>query len=181
MRLFNKFSFTIFLLFSFTICYGNYFQQEVKYSIQVSLNDKTHVLSANETLIYKNNSPAILKEMYFHLWPSAYRNKNTFLANEIFLSGDDRMLSAADGDLGTIDSLDFKVNGEKVKWYVLEDTVDVCKIILNNPLNPGDSISISTPFRVKIPAAAESIRSSPLKKISFARKVFLFRYAEGHK
>lgn len=141
------------MLFSFITCEAGYFQQEVKYTIQVSLNDKTHELSANETLIYKNNSAIILKEIYFHLWPAAYKDKNTILAKEIFKSGDNRMLSAEERDLGTIDSLDFKVNGEKVQWNFLEDTIDICKIILNKSLNSGDSISISTPFHVKIPAA----------------------------
>ena len=58
--------------------------------------------------------------------------------------------------LAIIDSLEFRVNGEKVKWYTPEDTIDICRIILNKPLNPGDSISISTPFHVKIPSASIS-------------------------
>ena len=29
--------------------------------------------------------------------------------------------------------------------------IDICKLILNNPLKPGESIKISTPFFVKIP------------------------------
>jgi len=34
-----------------------YFQQEVNYKIDVKLNDKTHELSAFETIEYINNSP----------------------------------------------------------------------------------------------------------------------------
>ena len=153
MKLFNIiFSLLIFLL-PFSFCNAQYFQQEVKYTIHVSLNDQKHELSAFEMLIYKNNSPVTINEIYFHLWPAAYKNKNTILAKEIFQRGDNRMIVAQESDFGTMDSLDFRVNGEKVKWYFLEDTIDVCKIVLNKPLNSGDSISISTPFHVRIPAA----------------------------
>ena len=145
------------LLFSLVInsyfCKAEYFQQDVRYTIHVSLNDTKHVLSGFETVIYTNNSPSILKEIYFHIWPNAYKDNSTILAKEIFQSGDDRMLAAKQEDLGMIDSLDFKINDESVQWFFLKDTIDICKIILNKALNPGDSITISTPFHVKIPSA----------------------------
>ncbi len=140
-------------LFSTTVSGSGYFQQEVNYTIHVSLNDRKHELSAHEKISYTNNSPVTLNELYFHLWPNAYRDRNTILSKEIFLSGDDRMIGAPDKDLGYIDSLEFTVDGEKVKWKTLDDTIDVCKIILNKPLRSGDSITIATPFRVKIPAS----------------------------
>ena len=145
----------IILFFSLVInsyfCKADNFEQDVHFTIHVTLNDIKHELSAFETLIYKNNSPFVLKEIYFHIWPNAYKDNSTILAKEIFQSGDDRMLAAKPDDLGMIDSLDFKVNDESVQWIFLKDTVDVCKIILNKPLNPGSSITISTPFHVKIP------------------------------
>ena len=145
----------IILFFSLVInsyfCKADNFEQDVQFTIHVTLNDIKHELSAFETLIYKNNSPFVLKEIYFHIWPNAYKDNSTILAKEIFQSGDDRMLAAKPDDLGMIDSLDFKVNDESVQWLFLKDTVDVCKIILNKPLNPGSSITISTPFHIKIP------------------------------
>src|SRR5947207_11060623 len=79
-----------------------YFQQDVKYTIHVSLNDKKHELNADEELIYKNNSPDTLSELYFHLWPNAYKNTNTALADQFFKQGDNRMITAADKDFGYI-------------------------------------------------------------------------------
>ena len=52
-----------------------------------------------------------------------------------------------------IDSLSFKVNNQVVEVIYDSVNIDICKIILNQPLKPGDSINISTPFRVKIPSA----------------------------
>ena len=142
-----------FFSLSFSPVFAKYFQQEVNYYINVSLNDITHVLSCDEKIIYINNSDVKLTEIYFHLWPAAYKDRNTILAKEIFQSGDDRMLTMTENESGTIDSLDFKVNGIKVKWNTLKDSIDICKLFLNEPLNPGDSITITTPFRVKIPSA----------------------------
>ena len=57
---------------------------------------------------------------------------------------------------GYIDSLDFKVEGNQVQWDLLPGFPDICKIILNTPLKPGDTIYITTPFHVKIPEGVTS-------------------------
>ena len=44
-----------------------------------SLNDNKHELSADEVLVYKNNSSTVLNDLYFHLYPNAYKDNNTFL------------------------------------------------------------------------------------------------------
>ena len=54
-------------------------------------------------------------------------------------------------DQGYIDSLDFKVNNEKLELSFHPKWIDVAKVSLNKPLNPGETISIETPFFVKIP------------------------------
>src|SRR5215510_8640708 len=69
-----------------------YFQQEVKYTINVSLNDTKHELSAFENVVYIDNSPNELKEIYFHLWPNAYKNTETALAEQFYNQGSRRML-----------------------------------------------------------------------------------------
>jgi hypothetical protein len=57
---------------------------------------------------------------------------------------------------GSIDSLDFSVNDEKVQWQLLPGQPDICILSLNHPLLPNDSIQITTPFRVKIPLGITS-------------------------
>lgn len=53
--------------------------------------------------------------------------------------------------MGYVDSLDFKINGEKIAWKLDEQNIDICKLFLNKPLIPNDTIIITTPFFVKIP------------------------------
>ena len=55
---------TTFILLLVQFLYGSenqYFQQMVKYEIDVTLNDSAHTLSAYERLEYTNNSPDTLK------------------------------------------------------------------------------------------------------------------------
>ena len=54
-----------------------YFQQFVHYTIQVRLDTDRHMLYGTETIFYRNNSPDTLREFYLHLYPNAYKDKNT--------------------------------------------------------------------------------------------------------
>ena len=133
-----------------------YFQQEVNYQINVTLNDKLHELNAFETIEYINNSPNTLQSLYFHLWPNDYSNNQTELAKQLFsINGKQKLFD--DPELrGYMDSLDFKVDGKQVQWNVLPGQPDICQIILNKPLQKGDTIRITTPFHVKIPKGVTS-------------------------
>jgi hypothetical protein len=144
-----------FLLFNpqFIFSAGSYFQQNVHYIINVTLDDKNHILTGNEKIIYRNNSPTELDRIYFHVYPNAYKDRSTILYKEIFNSGDDRMLSAQDKDFGYIDSLNFKADGNDCEWNCLKDSEDICLVKLDHKLKSGDSVKISTSFKVKIPAS----------------------------
>lgn len=131
----------------------NYFQQEVNYQIDVTLNDITHELSAFEKIEYINKSNTSLNFIYFHLWPNAYKNNETALAKQLLESGETSMYFAKEKDLGYIDSLNFLVNGKPIKWEYDAEHIDICKLILNEPLKSLDTIFITTPFHVKLPSA----------------------------
>jgi hypothetical protein len=133
-----------------------YFQQKVNYKIHVTLDDSRNELNAFETIEYTNNSQDSLQFLFFHLWPNAYLGNNTALARQLFcLNGKQKLFN--DPELrGFIDSLDFKIDDQIAEWNPLAGQPDICKIILNKSLKPGDSIKISTPFHVKIPKGVTS-------------------------
>jgi len=130
-----------------------YFQQEVNYKIDVKLNDQSHVLSAKEEIQYINNSDLSLNYIFFHLWPNAYKDHSTALAKQMLQHKKTSFYFSKPEERGYIDSLDFKVNGRSVKWEFDKDNIDICKLILNEPLRSLDTILITTPFYVKIPDA----------------------------
>jgi len=128
-----------------------YFQQEVNTTINVSLNDKNNTLSAFEEIEYINNSPDSLEYIFMHIWPNAYRNNGTNMAIQNDENGDIDFHFADSIDRGFIDSLDFKVDGEFVVSAPDIDHIDIVALLLKKPLAPGNKITITTPFRVKIP------------------------------
>lgn len=142
----------LFLFVSFSGFSQDYWQQEVNYTIDVKLNDVDHMLSAFEEFEYINNSPDALDTIYIHLWPNACKNGETALAKQQYRDKNADLKYGGDDLRGFIDSLDFKVNGTKVKWEYHPENIDICFLVLNSPLQPGTSLKVSTPFRIKIPS-----------------------------
>jgi phenolic acid decarboxylase len=134
----------------------DYFQQQVNYKIHVTLNDRKHELNGFESVEYINNSPDTLGFLYFHLWPNAYSDNKTELTKELYRTNGKGKLFNDTELRGYIDSLDFETEGHPVQWNLLSGDPDICKIILNNSLKPGDTINITTPFHVKIPKGITS-------------------------
>ncbi|MBO9201380.1 MULTISPECIES: M1 family metallopeptidase [Niastella] len=134
-----------------------YWQQEVHYNIKVALNDKQHSLKGDLSVDYINHSPDTLTFIWFHLWPNAYKNKNTALAKQLVvlnesknpLSGDKKKTEATEP--GFIDSLKFVVNGQTVSTENDTANIDMIKVILPQPLLPGKQVTVATPFFVKLP------------------------------
>ena len=59
-----------------------YWQQEVQYTIDVSLNDADHTLNGFEKIKYTNHSPDTLRFIWFHIWPNAYKNDRTAFTDQ---------------------------------------------------------------------------------------------------
>lgn len=128
-----------------------YWQQNVDYDITVSLDDINHVLNGNISMQYTNNSPDALTFIWIHLWPNAYKDNNTAFAKQKVLQGSTEFFFAKDNERGYIDNLDFKVNGTSVPLTYDPENPDIAKITLNSPLASGQTITITTPFKVKMP------------------------------
>ncbi len=60
----------------------NYFQQDVAYTIDITLNPKEHTYSGTEQLIYTNNSTDELNIIWLHLYPNAYKDESTPFAKQ---------------------------------------------------------------------------------------------------
>ncbi|MCF8277491.1 MAG: M1 family metallopeptidase [Flavobacteriales bacterium] len=128
-----------------------YFQQEVNYEIHVSLDDERHQLHATETIEYVNNSTSTLTFIWFHIWPNAYKDGQTALSKQMRQDNDLTLFFSKPSDRGWIDSLDFQINGQKARMEIDHRNQDICRVFLNEPLAPGERITISTPFTVQIP------------------------------
>ena len=124
-----------------------YFQQDVYYTISARLETADHMLTGTARIAYTNNSPDTLRQFYLHLYPNAYRDKNS-----AFLTSHRRgynytllNLPGAHRSYLEIDSL--TVDGRYVQVYV-DDTL--ARFDLPRPLPPGGSLVLDLAFREKI-------------------------------
>jgi hypothetical protein len=131
--------------------FSQYWQQQVNYSIDVSLNDIDHSLSGFENIEYINHSPDTLSFIWFHIWPNAYKNDKTAFTDQSLENGSTAFYFSGKDQKGYINRLDFKVNNITAQTEDHPQHIDIIKLILPGPLPPGQKIMISTPFHVKLP------------------------------
>jgi hypothetical protein len=130
---------------------AQYWQQQVNYSIEVSLNDKDHSLTGFEKLEYTNHSPDTLHFIWFHLWPNAYKTDRTAFSDQLLENGNTRFYFSDPEQKGYINRLDFKVDNITAQTEDHPQFIDIVKLILPTPLAPGQTALITTPVHVKLP------------------------------
>lgn len=140
-----------FITCSIAIHAQSYWQQKVDTKIDVTLDDKKHMLRGYEEFSYTNNSPDTLHYLYIHLWPNGYKNDHTPFAEQQYRNHKTAFYYSSAEDKGYIDSLQFTIDGNDVDFFSGENTPDIARIDLQHPLTPGATIKIATPFKVKIP------------------------------
>ncbi|TAK39295.1 MAG: M1 family peptidase, partial [Saprospiraceae bacterium] len=130
-----------------------YFQQQVDYNIQVTLDDVHHTLSGTIEMVYTNNSPDELSQLYLHLWANAFKDNTSAFAKQKLRTGSDMFYFSHEKDRGYYSGLDFTINGQKAAWHPDPENPDIAVATLPQPLKSGGKMTISTPFTEKIPAS----------------------------
>jgi hypothetical protein len=128
-----------------------YWQQELHYEIRVALLESARSLRGFEKLQYVNRSPDTLHFIWFHLWPNAYKNKSTAFYLQMEQLGLRNLSLAGGPENGYMDSLLFRSGGNPLRVIPDSLNIDIVKVILPGPLVPGDSVTLTTPFFVKVP------------------------------
>lgn len=138
---------------------GNYWQQEVNYTMNIDLDVKKHTFTGEQTLVYTNNSPDTIHEVFYHLYFNAFQPGSMM---------DERSRSIEDPDKRVMDRISklkakeqgyhhitsLTQDGERLN-YVSEQTI--LKALLRKPLLPGESTTLKMTFDSQVP---EQIRRS---------------------
>lgn len=130
---------------------AQYWQQQVDYRIDVSLNDMERTIDGFERMVYTNNSPDTLTYIWIHLWPNAYKNDQTAFSDQSLENGSTKFYFSSKEEKGYINRLDFKVNGIGARTEDHPTHIDIVKLLLPAPLPPNQKAVITTPFHVKLP------------------------------
>lgn len=129
----------------------SYFQQQVNYKINVTLNDINNSLDGFINIDYTNNSPDTLQYIWFHLWPNAYKNDKSAFSDQLLENGITNFYFSDEEKRGYINRLNFKVNGITARLDDHPQHIDIAKLVLPVLLTPGAAINITSPFHVKLP------------------------------
>ena len=119
-----------------------------KYMIQATYNETDKTLSCNMEVEYVNNSDAILDEVCFHLYPSAFREGGRF--NPI---QEDKISSAypAGMSYGGIEITKLLVNDKQSEINVGGQDEDVLIVSLENNLEPSEKVKLEMDFKLVVP------------------------------
>jgi Peptidase family M1 domain len=128
-----------------------YWQQEIQYNINVTLLPDSRSLKGDITIKYTSHAPESLDFIWFHLWPNGYKDQQTALFQQLSKDPERRKKLKDLKEYGFIDGLNWNINGTPAKTEAHPQYGEVVKLLLAKPLTTGESITITTPFQVKIP------------------------------
>ncbi len=128
---------------------GDYWQQEVHYQMDVTLDTAAHTVGGTSIITYVNHSPDTLDRVYLHLYPNAFQKGS--VKHQEYLRRYGRMGRAArfmDMDKYSsyfsrvdVDSFRITQRGTVIaREFRVDDTI--LSALLNQSLLPGDSLTI---------------------------------------
>lgn len=122
------------------------------YTIYVEFNPSTKSYTASQKVEYVNNEDVELNELYFHLYPNAFREKET--APFLF---DNFEEAFPDGfKPGGIDIKKLSIDDKSVENYSIEGHgKTILKLPLEKVLKPGENLVIDMEYGVVLPPAQD--------------------------
>ncbi len=126
-------------------------QQKVDHTIAVTLDPGSKTLTGNTSIHYFNNSPDTLRSIWLHVWANAYSNDQTAFARQQLALGKTDFHYSPEADRGFATGFHFSTGKDSLNWHFDSMNNDIIEVVLSAPLLPGTSVSINTPFIVKLP------------------------------
>ncbi|WP_432662200.1 M1 family metallopeptidase [Wukongibacter baidiensis] len=122
-----------------------------QYNIDVEFSPDEKNIKGTQQVIYINNEGVEIDKVYFHLYPNAFRKKET----APFLFGDFINAYPNGFSAGYIDIEEVYVDGDKGKYSIGELDETIMEVSLPRKLKTGDQITIDMKYNIKLPRAAE--------------------------
>lgn len=131
----------------------NYWQQEVKYKMDITFDSDNHQFEGDQELTYFNNSPDTIRKVYYHLYFNAFQPGSMMDERQRSLPDPDkrigeRILNLKPDEYG-YHRIDRLSQGETELAYFIEQTV--LRAELAKPLPPGDSTVLKMKFHSQVP------------------------------
>ncbi|MFK5957558.1 MAG: M1 family metallopeptidase [Lutibacter sp.] len=160
---------TLFIIFTTIIVAAqnntSYWQQHVDYKMDVDFDVNNYQYKGIQQLVYTNNSPDVLNNVYYHLYFNAFQPNSEMDARlQAIVDPDGRMVNnlgtkenpkyesriakLKPNEIGFLKVLSLKQNGEELK-YSTDGTI--LEVKLNSPLQPGEKVTFNMVFEGQLP------------------------------
>lgn len=163
----KQFSTVLFLLINIATWSQNttYWQQHVDYTMDIDMNVKTYQFTGKQKLIYTNNSPDEINQVFYHLYLNAFQpgsemdirlqnivdpdkrmviNLGTY-QNPIYES---RIAKLKPNEIGYQKIISLTQNGNSVDYEVIGT---ILKVSLNETIAPGKTATFDMEFKGQLP------------------------------
>lgn len=171
------FSAAAFLCFS-SFAQKGYWQQKVKYTMDIDMNVQTNRFTGKQKLEYWNNSPDTLKKVFYHLFWNAFqpgsmmdersRRQGTFMSDRVDWDArvKDRIQKLAPDEVGYQKVKSLKMNGVPQKFEELET---ILMVPLGKAILPGQKVIFDMEFEAQVPLQIRrSGRDNPTTKVRYS-------------
>lgn len=128
-----------------------FYSQTNDIKINAVLNIESNEVNIEQKTVFYNNTDSILKAVYFHNWPNAYKDKKTPLAKRFVENYSKSFQFTSEKNRGASIIHSILVNNKSSIFEISTTNPDYLKVALNNLLKPGDSVIISANYTVKLP------------------------------
>lgn len=119
-----------------------------KYIISAYYKPEEQSIFATQRLIYKNTEDVEIDSIYFHLYPNAFKDKDTAP-----MIGDIYDNYPKGFNPGQIDIINIRIDKTDVKYAVEGQDKTLLCVKLNKPLKIGEKTEIKMDFQEKLPIA----------------------------
>ena len=152
----TKFSFLFFFLGTFLLfSQGNqsYWQQHVDYKMEVEMNTKNYQYSGNQELIYTNNSPDTLHQVFYHLYYNAFQPGSEMDVRSRTIADPDsrvmdRISKLNEDEIGFLKIENLQQNGKSVEGKTVGT---IYQVKLAEPILPGEKTTFTLDFKGQVP------------------------------
>ncbi|WFA08393.1 M1 family metallopeptidase [Tissierella sp. Yu-01] len=120
------------------------------YNMEVILDSDNKLYTGKQITTYVNNSDNILSEIYFHIYPNAYKTLEN--APILFDRFNKDLISYKEGHL---EVLRVVINDQDVEYSVIGEDETILKVELGESLNPSQSIDIHMEYSGKLPSSGD--------------------------
>ena len=130
-----------------------YWQQRIYCQMEVDMDHVRHQYQGTQRLVYQNQSPDTLRELYYHLYPNAFQKGSEMDAWSNRLPDPDsrivdNLLNLQPEDEGFLHVRSLTMNGLPASF---QENRTILEVILPEPIPPGRSAVLDMAFIGQVP------------------------------